>query len=281
MNTKKHINKAFTICCLVLGISLCSSISFSQESKSLDAPSNAHKAQAELTPAKIRKSIQDSSESPKPVEVEIVSMPQKDFFINYSIQILTGGIVAFITFVLTLGVFRIQQSWQEKRTKQTLEKQKYSDLIIVLTEMKRAIDRCQSLSSWAVGDEQNKSFSMLYVKAEEIMFLRFFKLCDRYDIINKILATYSLFKWVNWNIDLGIQLQDIDQQGKAVFRDRYKAAVGFIQMYLWGAAKNFNEVLDYAKELEKDRVGVIPDFLVSYNLTEIEKIRYIKTRELQ
>ena len=182
--------------------------------------------------------------------------------------------------MFTLLAFRFQQKWQEQRTERALEKQKFGDLMTVLSEMKRAIDRCQGLLKKAVGDEKIKSFSTLYVRGEEIVFPHFFRLCDRYDIINTIFATYSLFKWVNWNIDLGIHPEGIDADGKTIFSDRYGAAIGFIQTYLWGAAKNFNEVLDYAKELEEARLGAIPNYLVPYDLTEIENIPNITTGEL-
>jgi hypothetical protein len=43
------------------------------------------------------------------------------------------------------------------------------------------------------------------VKGDETIFPALVKLCPNYEIISKIINVYSLFKLVNWNIDLGLE----------------------------------------------------------------------------
>lgn len=197
-------------------------------------------------------------------------MLNDNLFIPYLIQIITGLVIATATFLLTLLSFKFQQKWKNKREKELLEKQKFDQLITILSEIKRALDRCKSLLM--KHQEKTKSYSNLYLKAEETVFPRFFEVFDQYKIINKILAIYTLLEWVNWNINIGFHPEGADKEGQTLFKDRYSAAIGFIKTYLWGSAKNFNEILEYAMELQQNGIGKIPDYLTHYNLAELEKI---------
>ena len=91
----------------------------------------------------------------------------------YIVQIISGVIIALTTFLLTLITFRIQQKWKDKSEKKIIEKIKFDLLIVILSEIKRALDRCGSLLKKL--QEGTKSYSNLYLKLEENIFPVFLK----------------------------------------------------------------------------------------------------------
>lgn len=223
--------------------------------------------------------VKQSLRSEDPIEIEVVSMPSVSLFGRYMIQILTGGVVALITFILTIIAFRRQRIWQKEDAAVLLKRKQFNQLIVILSEMKRTIDRCRNLLERYHSKGGEKSLSNLYMKVEEVIFPHFFETFDKYDITNKILATYTLFSWVNWNINLDLHPYSYDKEGRPRYSDRYGAAIGFLKTYIWGASKNFNEILEYAKELEKPG-GKTPDFLVAYDLEEIGGLPYTEVKDL-
>jgi large-conductance mechanosensitive channel len=81
--------------------------------------------------------------------------------ISYIVQIISGVIIALSTFLLTLLSFKIQQKWKDNKEKKKLEKKTFDQLIVILSEIKRALDRCKSLLK--KHHEKTKSYSNLYL----------------------------------------------------------------------------------------------------------------------
>ncbi len=210
----------------------------------------------------------------KPIIIKISSMPSEKWFIRYS-GYFSGFIGAVLAFLLALLSFRIQRTIEEKHQETKWQKETFDMYISLLIEMKRALDRCKGMSQM-----KGKSLGRLYVGSEQTIFAEYIKRCDRIDIIRKMFAIYHLFDLVNWNIEQGTQIQGTDAKGNLLLNDRYGAALGFILEYLLGASKHYNDLLSYAWDMANKGAGKVDEYLVEYNLEEIESMDGIKNHEL-
>lgn len=274
--------KKINISILILAILMvCSSISFGQEKMKPEAK-KGNTIQISISPDELNRIMRDninidqklSIDDSKPIMIKISSMPREKWIIRYS-GFLSGFLGAVMAFLLALWSFRIQKSSEEKRERKKWEKETFDMYIGLLIEMKRALDRCNGLIKMP-----EKSFSKLYMRSEGTIFVEFIKRCDRTDIIRKMFAIYHLFDLINWNIEKGLQIEGVTKNGSLSLNDRYGAALGFINQYLWGSSKHYNDLLFYAKDMEIKGAGKVDEYLVEYDLNEIKKINGILIHEL-
>ncbi len=220
-----------------------------------------------------QKTIPITTESPIIVE----SLPEENLIQKFGISSLSGTLLGFLLSFLTFRFqnkkqIEMQKEKEERDARRQLQEEKKEEfnlLIASLYELKRGIDRC-SIFQKNFDKRKSKSFATIYVRGDETLFPALVKLCPNYEIISKIINIYSLFKLVNWNIDIGLEPVPA---GNQFFQhhDRYFSAIGFINTYFWGACDDFNNILEYASELNLSLGVTIPDSLKAYDLNKIEE----------
>lgn len=143
-------------------------------------------------------------------------------------ELIQGLLLGIIVSAITYGLIELIKSWFAERRRLINE---FNYVVNISLEIIRAIERCEYYIQLAI--KKQTSLSKLYSGCYDKSLVELVKISSLYRAIDKMNYIYSIFYFVNYNIDVG----------------RPEGGVGFIKDHLLKIYDSYN----YIKEISDRR----------------------------